>query len=283
MNIFRLAVNALLLSFFLQLFPLPLAYAADEQPLVVVSIPPQKFFVERIAGALVKIDVFLPPGANPHSFEPTINKLASISRAALYVKLGHRDFVFENRLVERLLKTQRNLKAISMAEGLPLEDEDPHFWLSCAAGRQMARKTAEGLADLLPERKQELEKNLAALIADINQLETSLHELFLHDAQSRFLVYHPAWGYFAKEYGLIQVAIEHHGKEPGAFRTEQIVAQAKKVGFKIIYVQPQFARKSAEAIAAEMEVNLEVLDPLAEDWLANMKNTGKAIKRGLVR
>ena len=248
-----------------------------------VSVLPQKFFVERIAGDRVRIEVMIPPGASPALYEPMIAQLKALSSADLYVKVGHPSFPFERAWLERLLAEREDLAVVDASSGVADLDQDPHVWVSPAHALEMARNIAAGLAVLLPEYAAEFDANLRRFEVEVADLDRELRALLDEKRGGRFFVFHPAWSYFAREYGLVQVAIEHEGKEPDPAQVAALIREAREAGARVIFVQPQFDPSSAELIAHEISGSVEALDPLAPDWSANLHRVGRSLRLAVVR
>jgi zinc transport system substrate-binding protein len=147
----------------------------------------------------------------------------------------------------------------------------------------MTRNIAAALAALLPEHAAELDENLRRFESEVRDLDAKLHALLDERRGGRFFVFHPAWGYFAREYGLVQVAIEREGKEPDPREVATLIRDAREAGVRVIFVQPQFDPASAELIAREISASVEVLDPLAPDWSANLYRVGRQLRDAVVR
>jgi zinc transport system substrate-binding protein len=250
---------------------------------VVVSVLPQAYFVERLAGDLVDIEVMIPPGASPSSYEPTIGQLRAMADAALYVKVGHPNFPFEVAWLDKLLRENGDLTVVDCAGDLLESNDDPHVWLSPGCVRAIAPKISAALVQLLPDHRTELGGNLEDLLRDVDELDAEIHDLLDPLAGEKILVFHPAWSYFTKEYGLQQVAIEREHKEPSSRELAEIIEDARRQGFSVVFVQPQFSQQSAELIADELGAEVVVLDPLARDWLTNMRHVAETIKSSVSR
>ncbi len=251
------------------------------RPMVVVSVLPQAYFVERLAGDLVDIEVMIPPGASPSSYEPTIGQLRAMSEASLYVKVGHPNFPFERAWLDRLLSERSDLTVVDCAGDLREANDDPHIWLSPGCVRTLAPKIAAALSDLLPERRTDLEHNLDDLMMEVDALDAEIHARLDPYAGRQILVFHPAWSHFTREYGLEQVAIESEHKEPTSHELSVLMDEARRQEFHVVIVQPQFSRRSAELVAAELNAEVVVLDPLAWDWLSNMRHVAETLEKCL--
>jgi zinc transport system substrate-binding protein len=249
----------------------------QERPLVVVSVAPQRFVVERLAGPRVDARVLVPPAASPALYEPTLPQLRAISRASLYVKVGHPDFPFERSWLDRLLAESPDLRVVDCSAGLELRGGDPHVWLVPRHVAAMSEAIAKALAELLPAERSAIESNAAAFAAEIADLDRELREILAERRGDRFWVFHPAWGYFADEYGLEQEAVERDHKAPGVHDVAELIERARRSDTRTLFVQPQFDRTSAEVIAREIGADVEVLDPLAYDWPANLRRSARLV------
>ena len=261
---------------------------------VFVSILPQKYFVERIGGEQVKVEVMVDPGESPATFNPNPKKMSLLSQAKLYFSIG---VPFETIWIDRIQSIHSNLQFV------PLHDEahdksgtdqghghpsrhshgssDPHIWTSPAKVKLMAKKIKEILVRAEPQKEKYFEANLRAFHNDLDALDRDIREILARSDNHRFLVFHPAWSYFAEDYGLEQISIEDGGKEPGARTLQKIIEKGKKLGIKVIFVQKQFSLSIAKKIAKMIGATVREMDPLAEDYLENMRLTATAISGAL--
>jgi len=257
------------------------APAPEPHPLVVVSVVPQRFFVERIAGGRVDVEVLLPPGASPALYEPAMRQLEAVSRASLWIAVGHPHFPFEATWLGRLRDHNPDLRVLRVprpdASEASHDDEDPHVWTSPRHGRQLAHAIGAALAEMLPEHSAELAARTDALLAEIDALDRDLRTELAPARGARFFVFHPAWGHFAEEYGLVQVSIEHGNGEPGVHELAELIARARAERARAIFVQPQFDPQSARMLANEIGARVEVLDPLAYEWTANLRRVARQL------
>lgn len=267
------------------------AHAA--RPIVAVSIPPQAYFAERIGGDLIETQVLLPPGASPVTYEPSPRQIVAISKASLYLKVGHPDFVLEARHLKGLLSTKT--RVLDMSEGvkfLKLEahddghahgESDPHLWLSPKIVREFAPRIAEALKALLPHESAKIDQNLQIFLQEIATLDQEIIQSLDRFRGREFVVYHPAWGYFARDYGLVQRAVETGGKDPGPAHLVHITDELRGAGCKVIFVQSGFSDKGPRVIAREIGARVEVLDPLSRDWSANLRQVSALLVEALER
>jgi zinc transport system substrate-binding protein len=249
---------------------------------VAVSVVPQRYVVERIAGDLVEVVVMIPPGASPTSFAPGLGQVRALHDAVLYVKVGHPAFAFEAAWLDALLEDASELSVVSPAPGEGPDAADPHVWLAPSSVRSLARRVEAALAERLPEHRATLAGNRRRFEAEIDGLDAELRQLFGPLRGRRFLVLHPAWGHFAREYGLVQIAIEKDGKEPDPARLARLVADAREAGIGTLFVQPQIDDAPARVVAGEIGARVVTLDPLAYDWPENLRNAAARIAEAAV-
>lgn len=254
----------------------------DERPLVLVSVVPQRFVVESVAGELVRVEVMIPPGASPATYEPSISQVRALDQAALYVKVGHPALGFEATWLGRILAELPDLPVVDSSVGLPRRADDPHLWVVPRHVEHMAVQVEAALQKLLPSERDALRANLEALREQTRSLDREIRRLLDDRRGASFFVFHPAWGYFAEEYGLRQVAVERERKEPDPHALAELIAQAKAANARVIFVQPQFDPTSAQTVAEEAGARVEVLDPLAVDWADNLRRAARAISEGAV-
>ena len=259
---------------------------AGELPIqVTASVPPQAWLVRRIGGERVRVEVLLPPGSSVHTFEPSPRQVRRAAGSRLLVEVGHPALLFERRLIAGMRPGA--VEVVSTAAGaapLPAaagEEIDPHVWLSPAAMRSTAREIAAALERLDPAGAPRYRAGLAALLADLEGAEAEARRLLADPPQRRIYVYHPAWGYLLREVGLEQVALESHGKEPSPRQLRALVESARRDGARAIFVQRGFADRPARAIADEIGAEVVPLDPLAEDWAANLPRVAAELRGAL--
>ena len=255
----------------------PGAKPRDPRPLVVVSVAPQRYVVERLAGELVRVEVMIPPGANPVTHEPSISQLRSLEEAALYVKVGHPSFPFERAWLDRMIHEFPGLAVVDGLGGGGRASQDPHVWLAPRQVEQLAIRVRAALATIVPEQRETLATNLAQFRREIDELDREIRDLLSEASVERFFVLHPAWGHFADAYGLEQIALEHDHKEPDLRRLREFVVAAREDPIAVVFVQPQFDPSAARSLAREVDARVETLDPLAADWPENLRRVARAM------
>ncbi len=268
---------------------------------VAVSVSPQKYFLQKIAGDRYDIHVMIPPGYSPATFSPTPRQVQELDRARVYFRIGH--IGFESAWMGKIAELHPNLAIVDTSAGVSLikanhshrhdeaEDEDdahagvegvdPHIWLSPAAVKIQAANILAALIDLDPEHRETFSKNYGQFVQEIEQLDVDIRTILRGIENRKFLVFHPAWSYFARDFALEQHPIEFEGKEPNPSGLKDIVRWAKSENVRVIFVQRQFDTNSARAIAEELDGEVVAIDPLAEDWPANMRSIALTLKKHL--
>lgn len=285
------------------------ALAAAPEPSLAAGVPPVAWLAGRVAGQVVPS--LSGPGQDPHTFEPSPKQAAQVAAARVYFSL---DLPFEQKLLPKIAAANPGLKVVDLADALGLapgeghhhagepapgsgetkaeaghghdhegaEGElDPHVWMSPRLCQDLARTMARELTALWPERAAALNANLTALLAELQAIDQELSARLAPFAGREFMVYHPAFGYFARDYGLKQVAVETGGKEPGPRNLARLIGQARERGVKVIFVQPQFPQKSAQQVAREIGGVVEPLDDLSPDPPQNWRRMAESLGRGL--
>lgn len=249
--------------------------------LVFVSIPPQKYFVERIGGNEVQVEVMVNPGESPATFNPNPKKMSHLANAKLYFSIG---VPFEKVWISRIKNIQPDLKVISLnniknstSSSHHHDEGDPHIWLSPPLVKIMAGQIESALSRHQPEKSALFKNNYEVLIKEIDELDHEIRQIFTKGKNHTFMVFHPAWTHFAEAYGLEQISIEHQGKEPGPRALQGIINMGKKQNIKVIFVQKQFGLTIAKKVAKMIGATVREMDPLAENYMDNMRNTAKAI------
>jgi zinc transport system substrate-binding protein len=260
--------------------------ALDVEPLqVTVSILPQKYFVERIGGQYVVPTVMVLPGESPATYEPKPEQLTALSQAKAYFRMG---VPFENAWMDRFAAVNDSMVIVDTREGANLrswegapDKIDPHIWLSPAEVKVQARTIKDTLAELDPEHAATFQANLDSFIADIDALDADIRQTLEGFTDRKFVVFHPAWGYFARDYELEMVPVEVGGLEPSAAELAALITLVQEENIKFIFAQPEFSTKEAETIAQETGGEVLLISPLNPDWLSNLNYVADTFARVL--
>ncbi|MCD6344416.1 MAG: zinc ABC transporter substrate-binding protein [Anaerolineae bacterium] len=247
---------------------------------VTVSILPQRYFVERVGGEYVAVNVMVEPGASPATYEPQPEQLRALSLADVYFSIG---VPFEDVWLERFASVNENLLLVDTTQGIERQGDpehpDPHIWLSPALVKVQAQTIYETLAQLDPAHQETYRANLESFLTDIDALDADIRETLTGVENRKFMVFHPSWGYFARDYGLEQLPVEVEGQEPSAAELAALVARAKQEGIKVIFAQPEFSTRSAETLAQEIGGEVLLISPLAPDWLDNLRRVAEVLAK----
>ncbi len=288
----RIALLKMCLVFALAFFIQPFAASAEGLP-VAVSILPQRYFVEKIGGNLVKTEVMVPPGATPEGYEPKPRQMSALSRSRIYFACG---VPFEKVWLSKMasaspgivvIHTEKDIKKRAIEahsdHGHSDEDtDDPHLWLSPPLVMLQSRAIFEALAAADPQNRASYETNYKNFISELVELDLYLSRLFATVRKPGFfMVFHPAWGYFADAYGLQQVPVEVEGKEPKARELDTFIKRARELGVKVIFVQPQYSPRTAQTVADATGGKLVEADDLAPDWDKNLRQVAEQIEAAL--
>jgi len=292
---------AVLLLMGMGLQPLPAIEAlADSRLSVFVSIAPQAYFLEKIGGERVDVNVMVRPGANPATYEPRPAQMAALSKSPVYFAVG---VPFEDIWLKKIaasnpdmliVRTDSGIRKVEMVghhhedrtphvtgagngrSGIESDQHrgspDPHIWLSPPLVKIQAGHILQALTQIDPVHRSDYRRNYRQFVRELDTLHGRLQTIFSDKAGQAFMVFHPSWGYFSRTYGLRQIPIEIEGKNPKPAQLKTLIDRAAADNIKIIFAQPQFSAKSARLIAREIGGQVVFADPLSPDWENNLQN-----------
>jgi zinc transport system substrate-binding protein len=275
--------------------------AKNEKINILVSILPQVEFVEKIGGEKVDVHEMIPPGFSPATYDPSPEELKKLQGAEIYFRIGH--IPFEKAQMDKLADLNSEMIVVDTSKNIPLlemvahshgdevhedehtdEDEheheggsDPHIWLSPKLVKIQAKHITDTLISYSPENEEYFTANYNAFIDELKELDSALETTFEPINGETILVFHPAFGYLADAYDFEQEAIEIEGKDPSPEHLKNIIDEAKEDNIEVIFVQKQFSTKSAQAIADEIDGAVVQIDPLAKDYIENMRDLANVI------
>jgi zinc transport system substrate-binding protein len=246
----------------------------------------------RVGGDRVDVSVMVGRGHSPATYEPMPKQIAELNKARLYFRIG---VPFENVWMDRVSKANPGMRVIDTQHGIDLlamkaHDHsrhtgkhnyskglrDPHIWLSLRLVKIQAKNICDALVDEDPAHMSFYQENLMAFLRDLDETDADITEILKDTKIRKFMAFHPAWGYFARDYGLEQVPIEIEGKEPTARTLAHLIGQAKQEGIRVVFVQKQFSKKSAETVARAINGKVVQIDPLAMDYMNNIREIAEA-------
>ena len=260
-----------------------------------LSVLPQKYFVERVAGDAVKVNVMVRPGMSPGSYDPTPQQMSALDRSAAFFRIG---VAFEEKWLPQIQSANCSLRMVDTRVGIALQPVggnshshgsaakgsgrlDPHIWTAPRLVKQQAAVIRDALIEMRPGQRSRFEAGYASFSDDLDRLDIDIRRQLAGKKEKRFMVFHPAWGYFARDYGLQQIPIEVEGKEPGPQTLARIIDAAKADRVRVVFVQRQFSLTAAEAVTRAIGGDVVEIDPLAEDFLVNTRLVAGAFAKAM--
>lgn len=251
-----------------------------EKPVVAVGIVPVKTFVEAVCGDLCEVVTMIPPGASPETYEPSPREQLKLSEADAYFSVGMP--AEENSILPAL---SEDTCAVRLDEAvrrqyddLTLGDaRDPHIWLSTRRAGAMVEEICQTLSGQYPQFAQTFRENADAYLSELNRTDAAVRAALSALENRAFIVFHPAFGYFADEYGLTMYALEDEGKEATPRRLMEMVDFARESGIRVIFYQAETDVSQAQAFAEEIGGTCVALDPLAAEYTENLETMAAQI------
>lgn len=272
------------------------APAGSAQIRLFTSVLPLKHFVERVGGEYVEVESMVQPGHSPATYEPTPRQMAGLASAQAFIRVG---VPFESVWMDRIAASNPGLSILDARDGVALIDSrydshapgstaagqdghghsgmDPHIWLDPAVAKKITAKTRDYLAAEDPAHEMIYHRNADRFLQELDELDTRIRRLVENANSRRFLVFHPAWGYFARAYDLEQLAVEIEGKQPGPRSLARLIELSESGNIGTIFVQKQFSDRMVQSMAAQIDAKVVELDPLAEDYVGNLLSAARAI------
>lgn len=261
----------------------------SEKPILTVTLEPLRYFTEAIAGDNYEVVSMVPKGSSPESYDPTPQQLVNLSKSQAYFRIGY--IGFEQAWMKKLEANCPNMKVFDTSKGIDLIRDkghwhgdhfheggvEPHVWNSTQNALIIADNIYQALCELDSTHQEDYQKRLDVLKQTIRQTDANVRTL-VENADSTFLIYHPALSYFARDYGLKQVSIEEGGKEPSPAQLKALIETCRNENVHTIFVQQEFDQRNAQLIANELGVNIVSINPLSYDWVKEMIRIAEALK-----
>lgn len=256
--------------------------ASESLPHVLVSVSPHKFFVNKVAGDTVTIDLMVPAGASAHTFEPTPKQMIAASQAELWFCVGES---FEARASRALMAHNSKLKLIDLRQDVDMITTDPqsgaccrchansqdlHIWLSARQAIIQAETIRKALSQQYPQHAELYQTNFDAFKKELEELDHEITDILKSTKNRIIMVSHPAYAYFCRDYQLKQLSIEIEGKDPAPQQLNTILNQARAAHIKKVFIQPQYSSKGAKLFAKELGAEVITLNPYSEDYITSM-------------
>lgn len=260
----------------------------NEKKTVAVSIVPQETFVKEVAGDLIEVITLIPPGSSPETYSPTPKELQKFSQASIYFTIGvpaekanilpaAKDLSPNTKIVDLASIVSQKYPDREFAPG----ERDPHIWLSPKRAKVMIDAIQEELSALDPENSNIYRKNAEEYKARLDELDANIKEMLKDLPNKSFIVYHPAFGYFADDYGLEMISLEEEGKEATPQRFQEVIEIAKSQGIRVIFHQAEVDSRQAKALAEEIGGQTEKIAPLAPNYIENLEKMANTLADAL--
>lgn len=258
--------------------------------IITVTMEPQRYFTEAIAGDKFTVRSMVPKGSSPETYDPTPQQLVSLGESEAYLRIGH--IGFEQAWMDRLLNNAPHIQVFDTSKGVDLiygagfdhgdhhheGGVEPHIWNSTANAQVIADNTLKALCTLDKENETYYRHRYDSLCRRIEQTDSVIKSILSAPGADRaFIIYHPALSYFARDYGLRQISIEEGGKEPSPAHLKSLMEVCKEEGVHVIFVQPEFDRRNAEIIARQTGTKVVPINPLSYDWEKEMVNVAQSL------
>lgn len=262
----------------------------DSKPVITVSIQPQKYFLEKIAGDRWEVKCLLSNGANPESYDPAMTHLLNLESSKAYFRMGN--IPFESAIINKVHNNNPALRIYNNSDGIEIisgthshgdikhtDAPDPHTWTSVKNARIIARNMYEAMTDLDPEHKNTYSKNYRNLIQSLDSLDASLDSILSPCRGKAFVVWHPSLSYFARDYGLRQISLSPEGKEASVNMMQEAVDSARASGAEVLFFQKEIDSRQAETANEQIGTEMVSINPLSYNWNKEIINIANAIAR----
>lgn len=275
--------------------PLKNQNGEEEKPIITVTLEPQRYFTEAIAGDKFTVVSMVPKGSSPETYDPIPQQLVSLGDSKAYFRIGY--IGFEQTWMDRLMDNTPHIQVFDTSKGVDLilnHEEpghghsnhdghyhavEPHIWNSATNALILAGNTYKALCTLDKTNQPYYLARYDSLCHRIQQTDSLIRrQLAEPETAKSFLIYHPALSYFARDYGLHQISIEEEGKEPSPGHLKELIDLCKAEDVRVIFVQPEFDKRNAETIAQQTGTKVVPINPLSYDWEEEMLNVANALK-----
>lgn len=253
---------------------------SENKPIIAVTIVPEKTFVEAVCGDLAEVVTLVPPGNSPENYEPTPMEIEKFSKASLYFSIGvptEEANILPNAGDVKIIALQDKVASAYEDRKFESGERDPHIWLSPKRVKIMVEVIADEMVKIDAANKETYEKNAEAYIKQLDDLDKEINEALVGVKSKKFIVYHPAFGYIADDYGLEMYALEEEGKEATAVHLQEVIDLAKKENIKAIFYQEEIDSSQSKAFAEEIGGKTMQLAPLSADYIENLKEMAKTM------
>ncbi|KAA6309010.1 zinc transport system substrate-binding protein, partial [termite gut metagenome] len=262
----------------------------EGQRTITVTIEPQRYFTEAIAGDKFAVTSMVPKGSSPETYDPIPKQLTALNQSEAYFRIGY--IGFELSWTDRLVSNAAHIRVFDTSKGIAYirEEEDmhghshaggiePHVWCSPTNVRIIAKNILDALCTLDKENEPYYTIRYDSLCQRIERTDGIIRHLLKEAASSTFMIYHPSLSYYARDYGLHQICIEEEGKEPSPAHLKELIETCKTEKVNLIFIQPEFDRRNAETIAKETGTRIVPINPLSYEWEEEMIRVAKELTK----
>jgi zinc transport system substrate-binding protein len=262
-------------SLFLCLLCFGCSTSNNSKSKILVTIPPYAGLVKTLVKSKLEVEIFVPPGSNPHTYEPTPDQIKHFTQAKVWFRIGD---PIENKMVQLL--EQRNVKIVDLSKGWDLleepghdhEEKDLHLWLNPYITAEQVQQIAIVLSEQFPEMTSEIKESSLKLISDLKKLDAEISSKLIPFQGRYLLVSHPALGYYAERYGLHQLSVEIEGKDPRPQDIAHLMDELKEHPVPVVLIEPQYNKKGALIIADKLHIPHEEINPYDEDYFGMLNH-----------
>ncbi len=251
----------------------------EDKPVITASILPQRYLLQKIAGNRFDINVMIPPGASPVTYDPSPKQLQQLSKSTAYFMIGQ--LGFEKAWIKKISSLNKSMPVFDLSSGIELihgehhhsvkhskkPGADPHIWMSPKAIKIICHNMYTALKNIMPSDSLIYKKNYNRFMEEIDSLDREISNSLSELSKRKFFIYHPALTYYARDYELTQISVEKEGKAPSPYHLKQLINLAEQENIKTIFIQEQFDIENAELLAHEIEGKIIKINPLDEDLL----------------
>lgn len=262
-----------------------------KEAVVSVSILPVQYFIDRLTNHELEVNVMVPQGASHGTYSPSARQMQRLSDSGIYFRIG--SLGYEQAFIRRLNELNPEMKEVNLSNhvelirGMPIVHGDhvheggvdPHIWISPAVMLSLLPVIKDALVEVYPEYQETVEANYPALYADVERSHLQMQEITQSISQKRFMIFHPALTYLARDYGMEQVSIEHEGKEPSPGQLSQLIREARAESIPVIFIQEEYDKRNAELVADETGAQIIQINPLSYDWIKEMNDLMEVFKQ----
>ena len=251
---------------------------------IYVTIAPLRAIVEEITGGDYNVEILVPKGASPESFEPTAKQLVDLNEAELVFSVGLINF--EQNLIgsvehsERLVNLSNGIELLagscSHCNHAHTHGIDPHIWTSPRALKRVVENVGSAMMKIAPD-SVKYRDNANKLMCKLDSLDLLCSNKIQANNVKAVMIYHPAFTYYAKDYGIEQISVEQDGKEPSPRQLTALVERARRYNISKVLIQPQYSKDKLRALASECGAEIVEVDPLSEDIITEIERLTNVI------